>query len=78
MLEVYRNIVTRPACTAAEKMESYAKKSAITSHTLFPFSIKETQILTQVRRFLETPVCHLLCLLAFQVKSLFLAPQLVS
>lgn len=36
-------------------------------------SIKETSTQTQARQFLGTLVCQLLCLLAFQIESLFLA-----
>ena len=39
-----------------------------------PFSIKEARILTQGRWFFGTLVHHLLSLLAFRIKSLFLAP----
>ena len=73
LLEVYRNIVTCPPKTAARTKFSDTDECATTSHTPSPFSIKEAWILTLVRWFFGTLVHHLLSLLAFWIKSPFLA-----
>ena len=70
-MEVYRNIITWPTGTGARTKASDIKKFATTNHTPFPFSIKEAWILTWI--FWGTLVHNLLHLLAFQIKSLFLA-----
>ena len=49
-------------------------KQEMFDFTRSPFSIKEDWILTQARWFFGTRVHHLLGLLAFWIKSLFLAP----
>ena len=41
LLEIYRNIVTRPMWTAARTKDSSNKKFATASYTLSPVSIKE-------------------------------------
>ena len=71
-MEVYRDIITWPTRTGARTKDSDIKKFATTNHTLSPFSIKEAWILTWI--FWGTLVHNLLHLLAFQIKSLFLAP----
>ena len=55
------------------------EKFTTTSNIPFPFSIKGASILTPVRWFFRTLVCHLLGLVALQVKLLFraLAPHLL-
>ena len=71
-LGVYRNFVTRLTWTAPRTKYSSTKKFADTNHTPLPFGIREVWILTWVRWFFGTVVHHLLSLLAFQIKSLFL------
>ena len=66
-MEAYRNIMTWPLWTAARTKDSNLKKFAKASHTPSSFSIKEAWILTWVRWFPRTLVCHLLGLAAFQV-----------
>lgn len=80
-LEIYRNITTRPSCTASCKNKGLwhylrnlaSTKKFTTISTSLSFSIKETWVLTSVTWIFGTLVHHLLDLLAFQVKSLFLA-----
>ena len=78
LLEVYRNIVTWPTRTGARTKDSGTKKFATTSHPRpTPFSInKEVWVLTWGRWFFGTLVHYLFSLLAFWIKSLFLAPKL--
>ena len=71
LLEVYRNIITRPTRTTARTKDSSTKKFAATNHTPSNFIIKEAWILTWVRWFFGTLVHHP-SLLAFQRKLLFL------
>lgn len=73
-MEVYGNIVTRPNWAVVRKKDSGTNKFATTSHTPSPFSIKEVWIQLRWDGFLWTLVHHLLSLLAFWIKSLFLAP----
>ena len=49
MLEVYRNIVTRPKWTTVTEKDSGIKTCSTISHTVISFSIREARILTQVR-----------------------------
>ena len=49
MLEVYRNIVTRPKWTTVTKKDLGTKTCATISHTLISFGIREAWILTYVR-----------------------------
>lgn len=61
--------------TAARIGDSSTKKFATTTtHTPPPFSIKEAWMLLWVKWFFGRLVGHLMGLLAFQIKSLFLAP----
>ena len=80
LLEVYRNIVTRPICRDTRAKDRATKKFATATHTHSPFSIEDAWRATQVRWFFGTLVHHLLRLLVFQMKSLFPAPtvQLLS
>lgn len=71
LLEFYGNIVTRH-WQVQEQRDFLTKKFATISHTPSHFSIKEGSILTQVKWFIGILVHHLL--LAFWMKSLFLAP----
>ena len=75
MLEVYRNIMTWPIWTAARTKDSCTKKYVTATNHIPPlFSIKKVYIITGGRWFSRTLVCHLFCLLAFWIKSLFLVP----
>jgi len=65
LLEVYRNIVTRPLWTAARTNDSGIKKFATVGH-----------ISSWVRWLFGILVHHLLGLLAIQIKLLFFAPVL--
>ena len=68
--------MTWPTWTAARTMDSNTKKFATTNYTPSPFNIKEAWILIWVRWLFGTLVHHFLSLLAFWIKSLFLAPNL--
>ena len=60
--------------TYMDSCKNSTKMFAATSHTRSLFSIKDIWILTWVRWVFGTLVHYLLSLLAFQIKSLFLAP----
>ena len=64
-----------PTWTGAGTKDSCPKKFATNNHTPPHFSIKEAWILTEVRRFSRMSACHLLSLLSFQIRLLFLAPM---
>ena len=70
--------MTRPLCTVARTKDSDTKKFVTTSHTLSTFSNNEAWTLVWLRWFFGTLVPHLLGLLAFQIKVLFLAQHLIS
>ena len=74
LLEVYRNVVTRPICRDTRAKDRATKKFATATHTHSPFSIEDAWRATQVRWFFGTLVHHLLRLLVFQMKSLFPDP----
>ena len=75
LLVVYNSTVTRPMWTTARAKNYDTEKFATTSHTPSPFRIKAAWILTWVRRFFGTRVHHLLNLLTFLIKLLFLVPE---
>ena len=73
-------MLTRPTCEWLQERRNehipsggWSEPRNIWLYSL-PFSIKEAWILTQVRWFSGAWVHHLLGLLAFWIKSLFLAP----
>lgn len=73
-MKPHRNILTRPTWAAEAMKDSDIKKFDTTSYTPPPFSVKVAWILTLIKWCLGTLVHHLLSLLAFLTKSLFLAP----
>ena len=66
--------MTGPIQTVATAKDSNTKTFTTTNHAPSAFSIKEIRTLTWVRWCFGTLVHHLLSLLVFQIKSLFLAP----
>ena len=77
LLEVYRNMMAWPTWTASRTKDSNTKKFASTNFIASHFSIKQAWILTQIRWFFAT-LDHLLCLLSFWPKSVFLAQKNAS
>ena len=75
LLVVHNSTVTRPMWTTARAKNYDTEKFATTSHTPSPFRIKAAWILTWVRWFFGTRVHHLLNLLTFLIKLLFLVPE---
>ena len=72
LVEGYRNIMIRPKWTAVRTRDSYTKKHATTNHLSFLFRIREAWNITQIKWFFGTLVHHLLGLLDFRIKLIFL------